>query len=234
MSPHQLERARILQDQLKGLVQLKPSLKAKEPKSVGGVDCAYLLLPQHEPRIVASAVVFDFPSLKLQEEAWHVMDVPFPYIPGYLSFRELPCMLGALRKLKTTPDVVFVSGQGIAHPRGLGIASHLGVVTGLATIGVAQKPLFGKFRMPALKVGSLSPIIHPEDGSLIGFVIRTKANLKPVFVSPGHRIDAKTASIMTLSCTQKTKLPLPLHQADRRAAHLKGLLLKEEGARPSS
>lgn len=227
-----LERARFLQAKLKELVQLKPSSKLANPQSVGGVDCAYLWLSPNESRIIASAMVFDFPGLELAEEAWHAMDVEFPYIPGYLSFRELPCMLGALAKLKTVPDVVFVSGQGVAHPRGLGIASHLGVVTGLATIGIAQNPLFGHFQPPPLEAGSLSPLIHPKDGSLMGFVVRTRAHLKPLFVSPGHRVDAMTAATMTLRCVQKTKLPTPLHQADRRAASLKKLILKE--ARPSS
>lgn len=200
----------------------------KPLRTVGGVDCAYATDKEH-PTVLACAVVMSFPSMELIETAFHVVGVPFPYIPGYLSFRELPSMLGALTKLKNVPDILFVSGQGIAHPRRLGIASHLGVVTGLSTIGVAKKPLYGLFQQPALQAGSVSAMTRPDDGSLIGFVVRVKTNLKPLFVSPGHRMNAEASVSMTLRCIQKTKLPVPLHMADRLADRLKRVSSDKEG-----
>jgi len=118
-------------------------------------------------------------------------------------------MLGTLTKLKIVPDVLFVSGQGVAHPRGLGIASHLGVVAGLATIGIAKKPLFGLFQAPSMEAGSVSAITHPDDGSVIGFVVRAKTNVKPLYVSPGHRMDAETPFLSRFSASKRRNCPFP-------------------------
>lgn len=215
-----LVEAKALQKALREWVSLRTSVFAKNLRTVGGVDCAYATI-KGCPTAIACAVVLSFPGLELLEEAFHAKPVTFPYIPGYLSFRELHSMLGTLTKLKIVPDVLFVSGQGVAHPRGLGIASHLGVVAGLATIGIAKKPLFGLFQAPSLEAGSVSGLIHPDDGSIIGFVVRAKTNVKPLYVSPGHRIDAETAVSVALQCIRKTKLPVPLHLADRLADRLK-------------
>jgi len=223
-----LIEAKALQKALRGRVSLRTSVFAKNLRTVGGVDCAYATI-KGRPRVFACAVVLSFPMLELIDEAFHARPVTFPYIPGYLSFRELPSMLGALTKLKIVPDVLFVSGQGVAHPRGLGIASHLGVVAGLATIGIAKKPLFGLFQAPSMEAGSVSAITHPDDGSVIGFVVRAKTNVKPLYVSPGHRMDAETAVSIALQCIQKTKLPVPLHLADRLADRLKKAFQRATG-----
>jgi len=197
-----LIEAKALQKTLSGWVSLRTSVFAKNLRTVGGVDCAYATI-KGRPTVFACAVVLSFPMLELLDEAFHVRPVTFPYIPGYLSFRELPSMLGTLTKLKIVPDVLFVSGQGVAHPRGLGIASHLGVVAGLATIGIAKKPLFGLFQAPSLEAGSVSALTHPDDGSVVGFVARTKTNVKPLYVSPGHRMDAETAVLSRFSASKR-------------------------------
>lgn len=140
----------------------------------------------------------------------------FPYVPGLLSFRELPALLQVLAYLPEQPDLVFVDGQGIAHPRRLGIAAHLGVVTGLPTIGVAKKPLCGRCVPPGPEPGARSPLQH--QGEKIAWVMRSKARCNPLFVSPGHRVTMDTAADWVMRTLGGYRLPEPTRLADHLAS----------------
>jgi deoxyribonuclease V len=143
----------------------------------------------------------------------------FPYVPGLLSFREIPALLKAFAKLKRRPDLVFVDGQGLAHPRRLGIASHLGLWLDLPTIGCAKSRLCGEYREPGKKRGNFSPLL--DRGEEIGAVLRSKDEVSPLFVSVGHRIGLASAIRLTLACHEGRRIPAPTRQADRLVAEVK-------------
>ena len=159
----------------------------------------------------AAVCVYSYPDFVLIEQKTEVMRTVFPYIPTLLTFREGPVVLKCIRKIKTVPDVVLFDGQGIAHPRRMGLAAHIGLWLGMSTIGCAKTPLFGSFRVPALRKGSYSPIM--DGNTVIGAAVRTRDNTNPVFVSQGYRITLKDAiRISVLSCT-RYKIPEPLRGA---------------------
>jgi len=162
---------------------------------------------RNDQRVYAVAVVLSYPELTVEEVAAAVGPAAFPYVPGLLSFREGPPLLEALGRLSAPPDVILFDGQGLAHPRGLGIASHLGLWLERPAIGVAKKPLVGAYIPPGPEPGEASPLIHQE--RQVGVVLRTKRGVKPVFVSPGHRMDFDTATRITLSCCRGYRLPEP-------------------------
>jgi len=153
----------------------------------------------------AAIVVVSLPELSVVEYSIVRAPVTFPYITGFLSFRELPVLLEAWKKLKKKPDLVLCDGQGIAHPRRLGIASHLGVLLDIPSIGVAKTHLIGKYEEPPIEKGSWTPMI--DRGEAIGAVLRSRSNVKPLFISPGHRISTETAVAYVLQCTTKYRLP---------------------------
>lgn len=152
-------------------------------------------------------------ELKPLEIVTHDMPTEFPYIPGLLSFREIPVILKALKKLSRTPDIFMVDGQGIAHPRRLGIAAHLGVITDMPAIGVAKSRLTGTYAEPGLAKGSTSELAHK--GEKIGTVLRSKERSNPLFISPGHRVSHETALELTIACLTRYRLPEPTRIADK-------------------
>jgi len=161
----------------------------------------------------AAVAVLSFPALQLQEYAIARRPTSFPYISGLLSFREIPALLDALEKINTTPDLILCDGQGIAHPRRLGIASHLGLILDMPTIGVAKSLLVGKHQeVPNIK-GSRQPIIHRKE--TIGAALRTRVGTKPVYISSGHRVSLPTAIDYVLQCTPKYRLPETTRIADK-------------------
>jgi deoxyribonuclease V len=162
----------------------------------------------------AAAVLLSFPELLPVEESKVQGPLRFPYIPGFLSFREAPLMMEALRGLSAQPDVVLVDGQGRAHPRGLGIASHLGVLLEWPTIGCAKSRLVGRFEPPEDEPGASSLLVLR--GEAIGAVLRTRGGVKPIFVSVGHRVSLATALGLVMQCTVPgRRIPEPT-----RLAHL--------------
>ena len=167
-------------------------------------------------RVRAAVVLLSFPGLEPLEESVHEGPCSFPYIPGLLSFREIPSLLEAWRKLETDVDLVLCDGQGIAHPRGLGLASHLGLVLGKPAIGCAKSPLYGTFEQPGIEKGDRTPI-RDRGGGTIGTVLRTRRDTKPVFVSVGHLIDLGTAVRIVLACSPRYRIPEPLRAAHRLA-----------------
>ncbi|KAF1691450.1 deoxyribonuclease V [Pseudoxanthomonas koreensis] len=168
----------------------------------------------------AAVVLVDADSLQPLES--HVARVPtsMPYVPGLLSFRELPALLRALAMLSRAPDLAMVDGQGIAHPRRLGIAAHFGVATGLPAMGVAKSLLAGKFDPPGAERGDRSPVVHR--GEVVGYALRSKPRCNPLIVSPGHRVSLHTAVELALRCLAGYRLPEPTRLADRLASRRDG------------
>lgn len=201
----------VRQRQLAGQVDRSNAL-INDPQTVAGIDVAF---PERGQVTRAAAVLLSFPELETIDQAIAELPTALPYIPGLLSFRELPAALAALEKLNQRPDLVLCDGQGLAHPRRFGIACHLGVVSGLVTVGVGKSRLCGRFEEPGRERGALSPLLEGEE--VIGSVLRTRAGVKPVFVSVGHRIDLDRAVALVLRCTPRFRLPEPIRQADRLA-----------------
>ncbi|MBC6421154.1 MAG: deoxyribonuclease V [Hormoscilla sp. SP5CHS1] len=164
----------------------------------------------------AAVAVLSFPSLELSEQAIAQRPTQFPYVPGFLSFREIPPVLEDLEKLNTTPDLILCDGQGLAHPRRFGLACHLGVLTDIPTIGVAKSRLIGTHAELPVEKGSWQPLIHEQE--IIGAVLRTRSTVKPLYVSIGHRVSLPTAIDYVLRCTRSYRLPETTRIADRLAS----------------
>ncbi len=161
----------------------------------------------------ASVCTMELKTLQPVEQLQCFTPVDFPYIPGLLSFREIPAILEALAKLTHPYQLLMVDGQGIAHPRRLGIAAHLGVITNTPSIGVAKSRLTGSFTEPGSAKGDQSALTHK--GERIGTVLRSRDNVAPLFISPGHRVDLQTAVALTLQCLTRYRLPEPTRLADK-------------------
>jgi deoxyribonuclease V len=177
-------------------------------KLVAGADVSY---NRFSPIFYAAVVVLRTDDWTVVEEQGAVRESPFPYIPGLLSFREAPVLLEAFAKLETVPDAVMCDGQGIAHPRRLGLASHVGLWLDLPCVGCAKSLLTGKYKEPGKKASSLAPLV--DRGEVVGDVVRTKDNVKPLFVSAGHKIDLPSAVRLVLEACQGYRLPEPTRQA---------------------
>jgi len=178
---------------------------------IAGADVSISL---DDGRVFAAVVVMRFDTVEVVEVATASAPLSFPYIPGLLTFREGPVVLKALSVLKQDPDLMIFDGQGIAHPRGLGLASHMGVLLDIPTIGCAKSRLVGKYRMPGSLKGMQADLIS-EDGGIIGTVLRTRDDVRPVFVSPGHRVAIRSAPQIVLTCCRRYRLPEPT-----RIAHI--------------
>ncbi|XIE80909.1 endonuclease V [Streptomyces sp. SBR177] len=162
--------------------------------------------------VAAAAVVLDGRSLAVVEEATAVGRVSFPYVPGLLAFREVPTVLAALGRLTADPGLLVCDGYGIAHPRRFGLASHLGVLTGRPSIGVAKNPFTFSYEEPGAARGEFSPLL--ADGETVGRALRTRAGVKPVFVSVGHRVSLDRACAHTLHLSPRFRLPETTRHAD--------------------
>lgn len=183
-------------------------------KLVAGVDIGF----EDQGKTTRAAVVLlKFPELTLLEKQIARLKTTFPYVPGYLSFREIPAAIKAFEKLKHKPDIVLCDGQGIAHPRRFGLACHLGLWLNLPAIGVAKSRLIGTYKEPGNKKGNWEPLL--DKGEEIGVVLRTRDNVKPLYVSIGHKVDLKTAIDFTLSCTTRYRLPETTRWAHKLASN---------------
>lgn len=184
-----------------------------EPACVAGLDVGF---EDGGAVTRAAAVLLDAASLQPLYETVARVPTRMPYVPGLLSFRELPALLAALAQLPRTPDLVFVDGHGIAHPRRLGIAAHLGVVTGLAAIGVAKKVLCGRHAPLPSARGARVDLVHR--GERIGTVLRSRENVRPLVVSPGHRVALDSVADWVMRFVTRYRLPEPTRLADRLAS----------------
>ena len=192
------------------------------PQLIAGVDIS---VDRVAGTGTGAVVVLSYPGLDLVEVKVVTDRLTFPYVPGLLSFRESPLILAACEKLTVTPDLIMVDGQGIAHPRRMGLASHLGLFLDTPTIGCAKSRLCGRHEAPSAEPGSYAELL--DGGEVIGAALRTKAGVKPVYVSIGHKIDLPTAVHWVLACCRGYRLPEPA-----RLAHLAagGNLKLEAGA----
>jgi len=164
-----------------------------------------------DDRVFAAVVLLDAATLEVIEEATYSGRTSIPYIPGLLSFREGPALLQAFGKLRKRPDVALFDGQGVAHPRGFGLAAHMGLLLDVPAIGCAKTRLIGAFAEPGGRRGQRSPLV--QDGKLIGAVVRTKDRVKPVFVSQGHRVSLERAVEIVLQCARRYRIPEPIRRA---------------------
>lgn len=209
-----------MQERLRDAVRLEP---LGRPRFVLGLDCAF-----SADRVLAMGVVWDVAERRVRETRAARAPLTFPYVPGLLSFREIPALLNVIRLVQSPVDVLLCDGQGIAHPRRFGVASHLGVVTGLPSVGCAKSRLTGWAVAPDDEFGSTAPLLAESPdrttagaAEQIGTVVRTRTGVKAVFVSPGHLCTHDDAVRLVLDCTAGYRLPEPVRLADRLVAQFK-------------
>ena len=202
-----------LQQELRKRIRLDDDLD--EVRTVAGVDTAF---PKRggEPVARCAVVVLSFPELRPVAQVTSVVPITFPYVPGLLAFREGPAIEAALIQLQRLPDLLLFDGHGYAHPRRMGIATHLGVLLDRPTLGCAKSILTGHAEEPGPNPGDRSPLLAP-DGELLGYAVRTRRGVKPVYVSAGHRMRHETAVELVLRCARGYRLPEPTRLADKLA-----------------
>jgi deoxyribonuclease V len=209
--PRDVPQARAIQERLRDRVISTDAIGSVD--HVAGVDVGF----EDQGKTTRAAIaVLSFPGLDLQEQAVVRSPTRFPYVPGYLSFRELPAVLEALAQLKLRPDLLLCDAHGLAHPRRFGLASHLGVLADLPSIGVAKSRLIGTCDDPPWEKGRWSPLRDGEE--MIGVVLRTRTGVSPVYVSVGHRVSLQTAIDYVLRCTTRYRLPETTRWAHRLAS----------------
>jgi len=225
--------AREIQEKLRAEWEGKDRLP--EIKTIAGLDAAFVLTEsqalkkssrwnamREANRVIGGVVVFRFPEMVEIERASAVLPLQFPYVPGFLSFREIPVLLEALGKLKKIPDLLFCDGQGYAHPRRMGLATHLGILLERPTIGCAKSILIGKHGPLGEKAGSWAWLRDDKaGGEAIGAAVRTRTRVKPVYVSQGNRVSLQTAIRLTLAVSDGVRIPQPTREADRLVSTVK-------------
>jgi deoxyribonuclease V len=183
---------------------------------LAGADVAF---DKHKNEGYGGVITYSFPELEEIERRGVKAEITFPYVPGLLAFREAPVLLKAFASLESEPDVVLFDGQGLAHFRRMGIATHMGIVLNKPTIGCAKSRLIGTFDEPGARVGSYSPLVHGRE--TVGVVLRTRRRVKPIFVSQGTNISLKTTIEIVLKCVDGYRIPKPTREADRYVAFIK-------------
>lgn len=233
--------ARYIQEELRSLWEGKDRLG--KIRTVAGLDAAFVVTGsqalakqisrwerlREANRAIGCVVVYRYPEMVEIERQFATVALEFPYVPGLLSFREIPVLLAALQKLKVTPDLLFCDGQGYAHPRRLGLASHLGVLLDKPSIGCAKSILIGTHGVLKEKAGSWTDLLDPKaNEERIGAVLRTRAGVRPVYISQGNRISLETAVRLTLTVSDGFRIPRPTRDADHFAGEIKRKLLRGE------
>ncbi len=206
----QVSTAQALEIQQRLAAQVSKRSEVTTPRFIAGVDIS---ARKGEEIATGAVVVLQYPELRVVETKVARGKLDFPYIPGLLSFRESPLTLAACQELTITPDLIFVDGQGIAHPRRLGLASHLGLLLNTPTIGCAKSILCGSYEALGNEPGSYTEVV--DRGEIIGAALRTKLGVKPIYVSIGHKVDLQTAIYWVMNCCRGYRLPEPT-----RLAHL--------------
>ncbi len=204
--PVTIKEAKAVQETLRNKVKIKRL--GKRIKRIAACDVGFT-----DDVCIAAICVFSYPDPQLLEEKTLRRKIDFPYIPGFLTFREGPALEKLFYQLRLKPDVLVFDGQGIAHPKQLGIASHMGVILNTPTIGCAKSRLWGEYEKVGEKKGDFSYLIDPKIGKVLGCVLRTRDNVKPVFISPGHLVSIKEAKDIIASCVGKYRLPEPIRCA---------------------
>lgn len=186
------------------------------PRCVAGADAAF---SDDRRTVFAAAVVYDREARRILEVTHATAPAEVPYVPGFLSFREGPAVLAALGKLTCPYGAILFDGQGYAHPRRCGLATHMAITLGVPGVGVAKSRFIGTYDEPAIDAGSASPLMDKEER--IGLVLRTQRGVRPLFISVGHRVDLPSARALVLACCTKYRIPEPTRQADIEVAKLK-------------
>ena len=215
--PTTFEEALAIQQQLRAQVVTHDDFG--EIRTVAGVDAGYEEDADGVGQGVARAaiVVLEFPSLRPLDYAIERRPTNFPYVPGFLSFRETPAVLAALGELRVRPDLLICDGQGIAHPRRFGIACHIGILSNLPAIGCAKSLLTGRYHALPDERGATVPLM--DHGEQIGVALRSRAGTKPLFISPGHRVGLESSVRFVMACITKYRLPETTRAADGLASH---------------
>jgi len=182
-------------------------------RRVAGIDAGF---PDDGQTTRVAICVMSYPAFEVLEQVVLERPTLFPYVPGLLSFREVPVMLEALERLTRTPDIILCDGHGRAHPRRFGSASHLGVLSGIATVGVGKSKLCGTFDEPAEERAAWTPLVHNDE--IIGAAVRTRRKVSPIIVSVGHAISLQSAIDLVLDCAPRFRLPEPIRAADKLAS----------------
>ncbi len=206
--------ARRLQGQLASRVVKGPALDLGSVRHVAGADVS-----TQEERAFATVVVLDFPGLEVVEVAGFEAPLGFPYVPGLLAFREIPSVVGALREVQASFDALILDAQGLAHPRRMGLASHVGLFLDVPTVGCAKTVLVGEFEEPGPGKGEATDMVHR--GEVVGRAVRTRERVSPVYVSVGNRIDLQSSVELVLACCPKYRLPETTRQAHKAANQLR-------------
>lgn len=201
-----IAEATLIQQKLRGQLNLEPL--QKEVRTIAGADISLAL---YSETVYAGLVVLSYPELQPIAYSLVKSSTIFPYVPGYLAFREIPAILKAYEQLPMKPDIVMFDGNGILHARRMGIASHFGVLTGAVTMGCAKKKLAGQYADPGTSKGEYTPVT--DKGEVIGYALRTKDGVKPVFISPGHQMSLEDSLTLALKCTGRHRLPEPTRHA---------------------
>jgi len=214
-------------------------------RTVAGLDASFVLTESQSiahtrnpwnvlreaNRGIGCAVLFRYPEMDVLERAYAVLPLNFPYVPGLLSFREIPVLLEALRKLKTQPDLLFCDGHGYAHPRRFGLACHIGVLLNKPSIGCGKSLLIGTHGMLSAKAGTWTALIDEKaERETIGAVVRTRDGVNPIYVSQGHRVSLETAVELTLSVREGYRIPRPTRLADQFASEIKKKVLRNHSS----
>jgi deoxyribonuclease V len=230
--------AREIQEKLRGKSEGEDRLP--ETRTVAGLDAAFVLTGSQAlkkrsrwnalrdaNRAIGGVIVFRYPEMVEVERAYAVAPLQFPYVPGFLSFREIPVLLAALKKLQQMPDLLFCDGQGYAHPRRMGIATHLGILLDRPTIGCAKSILIGTHEKLGTRAGSWKPLVDERaGGETIGAAVRTRDGVKPIYVSQGHRVSLETAIRWTLAVSDSVRIPRPTRAADKFVSVVKRKLIR--------
>jgi deoxyribonuclease V len=211
LSPAEAKR---LQEELASRVVVGPALDLSGVRYVAGADVS-----TQGDRAYATVVVLEYPGLSLVEVKGFEALLRFPYVPGLLSFREIPPIVGALEKVETSVDALILDAQGLAHPRRMGLATHLGLFLDVPTVGCAKSRLVGSYEEPGIEKGSATDLVHR--GEVVGKVLRTRERVSPVYVSVGNGIDLRSSVDLVLVCTTRYRLPESTRQAHNAANRLR-------------
>jgi len=193
-----------------------------EIRFVAGADMAF---DPATDMAFAGVIVYRFPELEEVERSMARRQLRFPYVPGLLSFRESPVLMAAFARLETEPDLVLIDGHGRAHPRRFGIACHFGVIFDRPTIGCAKSRLVGEHREPGRKAGAMSPLLL--EGERVGVVLRTREDVRPIYVTVGHRVSLDSAVNLVRRCLDGYRIPKPTREADHYVRELRIAYQKE-------
>ena len=222
-----LNEAKEIQEHLRSRITLKDSVDVGDVRLIGGVDCAFLdsgIDADRPVEALAAAVTVDILTGEVRETVFARAPVHLPYIPGYLSFREGPAVIAALRELKRLPGVMIYDGCGIAHSRGCGLASHMGVLTGIPSIGCAKSKLCGTCDEPDREKGSWTDLVLR--GEKVGYCVRSRTDVRPVFVSPGSGISIESSRRLVLAAAKKYRLNEPTRHAHNAVTQYKRDLME--------